>query len=91
MCLLCENAIKLSKIREDPNDKEHLILVFEGFDFIKFEKSLFSHARDFRDYPTIANQILHDGMILTAEKKYGVLPLKLNLKKGEVKTDEAKD
>ena len=61
MCLLCEEAKKSSKIRED---KDSITLVFEGFDLFQFSKNLFNNARDFRDYPSIIEKILWEGLVI---------------------------
>ena len=60
MCLLCKEALKLSKIREATNSKNEKViyLVFEGFDLFELPISYFKSARDFRDYPGIAEELI---------------------------------
>jgi hypothetical protein len=55
--LLDEEARKLTKYRED-RDRGLVIVVFEGFDLFEISISYFKNARDFRDYPDIAESTL---------------------------------
>lgn len=60
MCLLCIEATKASKVREAINSKNEKVvyLVFEGFDLIEMPISYFKNAKDFRSYPSIAEDLI---------------------------------
>lgn len=63
MCLLCKEALKLSKIREATNSKSEKVvyLVFEGFDLMELSISYFKNAKDFRDFPNIVEELITNG------------------------------
>lgn len=60
MYQLCDEARKLSKIKENSINNS-VLLVFEGFNLVEVPKSHFKTAKDFRDYPRIMEEVLSSG------------------------------
>ena len=57
MCLLCQEARRLSSCREAG---ELVVLYFDGWPLIEAPKRLFKDARDFREFPIIFEKLLTD-------------------------------